>query len=306
MAFSDRRWLRRGRGQRLRMKLAKERAYQEMTIRHAIVTGASRGLGHAVVERLANEGWTLSFGARTASRLRELEETIGCGHIGIELDVSQEKSVESFFNEAVGRNGRPDAVVHCAGVYGPFGPTATIDTAEWVEALNTNLLGTFFVSRNALKLMDDSKGGSIVILSGGGATSPMPNISAYAASKAAVVRLTETLAREIRSPNLQINAVAPGIMATQMLDQVLSAGPELVGQQYFEKMEGVRSRGEDSTEDALSLISFLLNNHIPDLSGRLVSAVWDDWRKWNEETSIFEDKDALTLRRQLLRQEDQI
>ena len=104
---------------------------------------------------------------------------------------------------------------------------------EWVRCLEINLYGTFLPCRHAITRFKKSGYGKIINLSGGGATNPLPNISAYAASKAAVVRLTETLAEELRAFRVDVNAVAPGALNTRLLDEVLQAGPEKVGADFY-------------------------------------------------------------------------
>ncbi|MDA8026638.1 MAG: SDR family NAD(P)-dependent oxidoreductase [Actinomycetota bacterium] len=271
-----------------------------MKRKHAIVTGASRGLGAAVVRQCALDDWNISFGARNLSGLKKIENTLPEGKGDFftkELDVSNASSVCSFFNEASEKFGPPEAVVHCAGVYGPFGSTKDVDPATWLSAIQINLFGTLLVAQQAIKAMIDEGYGQIIVLSGGGATSPMPNISAYAASKAGVVRLVETVAGELQDTQISINAVAPGLMATQMLDDLLAAGPEAVGHSFYNRMKSAKETNEDSTSEAISLIQFLMNNSIPGLSGRLISAKWDPWRTWDADTRDFDNSELFTLRR---------
>lgn len=268
--------------------------------RHAIVTGASKGLGRAVVDRLASEGWRVSFGARSVHELEMLYHELakmGAECAFHQLDVSDPSSVDTFFESAVDAFGAPSAVVHSAGVYGAFGDSQTVDFDAWSATISVNLVGTFLVSRRAISVMLGAGDGRIVVLSGGGATSPMPNISAYAASKAGVVRLVESLALEVEGAGISINAVAPGLMATDMLDQVLAAGRDVIGAAYFDRMQDAKNRGEDSMPDALDLISFLASTTMPGLTGRLISAKWDDWRKWNEGAPELDNRDVYTLRR---------
>ena len=142
-----------------------------MKSRHVIVTGASRGLGEAVVRKLSKEGWSVSFGARSLAPLMALKDELSnpSVHLFAEaLDVTDSASVESFFNHASEFSGIPDAVVHCAGVYGPFGPTHLVDPEIWMSALDVNLRGTLLVLQNSIKVMLQGGRGRIVALSGGG------------------------------------------------------------------------------------------------------------------------------------------
>jgi 3-oxoacyl-[acyl-carrier protein] reductase len=145
--------------------------------------------------------------------------------------------------------------------------------------------------------MRQTKTGRIVFLSGGGATSPMPNISAYAASKAGIVRLVESLALEVEDEGITINAVAPGLMATDMLDELLAQDRETVGADFYDRMVAAKKSGGDSMSDALDLITFLAGTTLPGLTGRLISAKWDPWRTWTQETEELRDRNLYTLRR---------
>ena len=125
-------------------------------------------------------------------------------------------------------------LVNNAGIYGPMGPTDEVDFEEWRRAVDINLHGTLLPCRAAMRRFKKTGGGKIVNLSGGGATNPMPNLSAYAASKAAVVRLTETLALELQPFRVDVNAVAPGALNTRLLDEVIAAGPDKVGAKFYQ------------------------------------------------------------------------
>ena len=118
--------------------------------------------------------------------------------------------MQELFRRIEQEIGLVDVLVNNAGVYGPKGPSEAVDLDEWSRALEINLLGTFIPTRFAIAQMKKKGAGKIINLSGGGATNPLPRLSAYAASKAAVVRLTETLAEELREFSIAINAIAPG------------------------------------------------------------------------------------------------
>lgn len=273
-----------------------------MIDQHVLVTGASRGLGEAVVHRFAELGWKISFGARNLGAIQSVKDSlvgIADSYFVESLDVSVHESVSRFFDGAVERFGVPHTVVHSAGIYGPFGPTATINAEAWTQTIQTNLIGTLFVLQKSLSLMEPIGRGNIIVLSGGGATNPMPNISAYAASKAGVVRLVESVAQEVSDTEIIISAVAPGLMATKMLDEIIDAGPMLVGGDFYERMTIAKQNNENSLSDAVQLIEFLASNQIPQLSGRLISAKWDPWREWIDDPSVLDDQSAFTLRRQV-------
>ena len=262
-------------------------------IRHVVVVGASRGLGSSVVEHFAKSGWSVSFGARNISEIRSKQKNLlamGYRSHASFVDVDNYQSVQDFFEECKNSLGEIHSVIHLSATNLPFGKIHEVNPEEWVGTIQTNLVGAFYVLRESVRHMLKTNGGNIVVLSGGGATSPMPTMSAYAASKAALVRLVETVAIEVQSSNIRVNALAPGIMKTTMLSDVLKAGSQLVDEKFVQRMAEVRESGEDSQLDAIRCIEFLLTNKIPELSGLLVSAKWDAWENWmSSETNDFQD-----------------
>jgi NAD(P)-dependent dehydrogenase (short-subunit alcohol dehydrogenase family) len=122
-----------------------------------------------------------------------------------------------------------------AGVYGPMGCIENIDWVEWVNAININLLGSVLMCKYLVPVFKGQKNGKIIQISGGGATKPIPYISAYAASKAGIVRFAETLAHEVFEFGIKVNSIAPGPLNTGMLEEVLSAGPDKVGESFYQQ-----------------------------------------------------------------------
>ena len=123
--------------------------------------------------------------------------------------------------------------------------------------MRVNLFGSVLCCRAVLPHFRANGYGKIIQLSGGGATSPLPRLSAYAASKAAVVRFAETLAEELRGTGIDVNAIAPGALNTRLLDEVLEAGPERVGDSFYERAVEQRSSGGTPLELAARLAVFL-------------------------------------------------
>src|SRR6185295_16249153 len=149
----------------------------------------------------------------------------------------------SLVAAARGAIGEITILVNNAGVCGPMRRVEDSDWDAWVRAIEVNLFGTALMSRAVIPLMRARGYGKIINLSGGGATAPLPRFSAYAASKAAVVRLTETLAEELRDARIDVNAIAPGALNTRLLDEVLAAGPDKVGSSFYERSVKQRDEG---------------------------------------------------------------
>jgi NAD(P)-dependent dehydrogenase (short-subunit alcohol dehydrogenase family) len=139
--------------------------------------------------------------------------------------------------------------------------------------------------------------GKIVLLSGGGATRARPRFSAYAASKTAVVRFAETLAEEVAGSGIDVNAVAPGALNTQLLDEIERAGPERVGEAEYAALQHCRSEGGVPVVTPARLITFLASNDSDGISGRLISAVWDEWAELPAQRARLSESDVYQLRR---------
>lgn len=168
---------------------------------------------------------------------------------------------------------------------------------DWVDAVRVNLFGTALMCRAIIPVLRRRGHGKIINLSGGGATQPLPRISAYAASKAAVVRLTETLALELHDARVDVNAIAPGALNTRLLDEILAAGPEKVGPELYERSIEQQEKGGTPLETGAALAVFLASAQSDGISGRLLSAVWDDWRNLSRWREKLARSDVYTLRR---------
>jgi 3-oxoacyl-[acyl-carrier protein] reductase len=125
----------------------------------------------------------------------------------------------------------------------------------------------------------------------------LPRISAYAASKAAAVRLTETLAEETKGSGIDVNAIAPGALNTRLLDEVLASGPERVGADFYERAVKQKQQGGAPLERGAALCVFLLSAASDGISGRLISAVWDRWETLASHLDELRGSDVYTLRR---------
>lgn len=276
----------------------------DLTGRSAIITGANQGLGRAIATQFVQAGASVLLVARGEELLRRAEQELTplATRLGQRVhsmtgDVSRPESCAAVVARA--REALPSltALVNNAGIYGPIGPTEEVDWDGWVEAIQVNLLGTLLMCRAVIPHFKAQKYGKIVNLSGGGATSPLPRFSAYAASKAAVVRLTETLAVELRDWHIDVNAIAPGALNTRLLDEVLAAGPDRTGKDFYERSLKQRDNGGAPLEKGARLAAFLASAESDGISGRLLAAVWDDWARLPERRQQLAKSDVYTLRR---------
>jgi NAD(P)-dependent dehydrogenase (short-subunit alcohol dehydrogenase family) len=271
--------------------------------RFAIITGASQGLGEAIAEKFVREGASLLLCARSLDKLETLKTRLQPGLAGgqsvivTKADVAQPADVDRMVALALEHFPHVDVLVNNAGVYGPMGELDEIDWQEWVDAIQINLMGTVYPCRALLPHFRARKYGKIVNLSGGGATNPLPRISSYAASKAAVVRFTETLALELEPFHIDVNAVAPGALATQMMEQAIAAGPEKVGTDFHARMIKLHAEGGTPLAKGASLCAYLASTESDGISGKLVSAVWDPWSEFQAHAADLKGGDIYTLRR---------
>src|SRR6202022_1156967 len=142
------------------------------------------------------------------------------------------------------------AVINNAGVQAPIAAFEQADWSAWRRTIEVNLLGTALVCRHAIPFFKTAGHGKIVNLSGGGAATPRARFSAYAASKAAVVRLTEVLAEELREFHIDVNAVAPGALNTRLLDEIIAAGADRAGAESYAQAEQQLTEGGYSIDQA--------------------------------------------------------
>jgi NAD(P)-dependent dehydrogenase (short-subunit alcohol dehydrogenase family) len=271
--------------------------------RAAIITGANQGLGLAIARSYIAAGADILICARDGFRLEQARsELVQLAKPGrkIEIqaaDVSKRADVDRLVAEALEIFPHLQILVNNAGIYGPKGPIEDVNWEEWVKAIEINLLGSVLMCRAILPHFRAQRYGKIVQLSGGGATNPLPRISAYAASKAAVVRFVETLAEEVADDHIDVNAIAPGALNTRLLDEVLAAGQEKVGQDFYNRALKQKKQGGTPLEKGADLAVFLAAAESDGITGRLISAVWDPWQALPEHMENLRRTDIYTLRR---------
>lgn len=264
-----------------------------------LVTGAGRGIGRAIALNLAAEGAYLSLAARGEEELRKTSLEVrrnGAECLIFPTDVSDPEQVQALVAATVARFGHIDVLVNNAGIQGPIGPLIENDDDAWLRTFQVNVLGTFYCAKRILPHMMSRRRGKIINLSGGGAVSPRPNFGAYAASKAAVVRLTETLSEEVRSYNIQVNAVAPGAVNTRMLEEILQSGAAAGVE--FESARRRAMEGGTPADCAARLVTFLASEASGFLTGKLISAPHDRWDSWSaNQIEDLMSRPWLTMRR---------
>lgn len=261
----------------------------------AVVTGASRGFGRAIAGALASAGARIALVARESDELRATEAELPDSH-AIPADLAHPEGADRAAHACLNHFGRIDVLVNNAAIQGAIGPFVSEGGTDWEAVFRVNLFAPVRLARLALPGMVARGFGRIINISGGGATGPRPDFSAYGASKCALVRFTETLAQELSGTGVTANAVAPGAMNTRMLAEVLAAGPNRARHEFAaaEKRAGT---GGASPETAAELVVWLASAASDGISGRLLSAVWDDWSNLPERAEQLAASDIYTLRR---------
>ena len=210
------------------------------------VTGGSSGLGKAIHDDF------MRLGAKVTSISRHTGYDVRNNRIPKEADI----------------------LVCCAGVYGPIGPIEANSLDMWKDCIATNLIGVVNCCHAVIPYMKAKGHGKIIILSGGGAVKARPNFSAYATSKAAVVRFMECIAEELKPHGIDVNCLAPGALNTGIHQAVIEAGPERAGAEEYAKALGYMEKTGGLAE-AVTLARWLASDLSNGITGRLVSVHHD-------------------------------
>lgn len=261
-----------------------------------LITGAGRGIGKRLAMGFAQAGARVGLLARSQAELdlAKLEiEQAGGAALRLRADVRDMDDMEAAADRMRAAFGGLDVLIAAAGVQGPVGPFVSNRVKAWNETIETNLLGAVNSCRAALPLMVEKRSGKIILIVGGGSGHSRPNFSAYAASKAALVRFAECVADEVLDHNVQVNCVSPGGAYTHMTDEILNAGEDRAGRREIEDAQQVRVTGGVSPEKQINLALFLASERSNHITGKLIH-VNDDWRRFERENMKPE---LYTLRR---------
>lgn len=252
-----------------------------------MVTGASRGIGRVLTERLTSNGWQVVAVGTSADHLDAVADATGA--TPIVLDVSDAAAVSDAWSRVTSRFGVPDLLVNNAGVSGASGTTWTQDPAGWWRVFEVNVLGTFLMSRAAVPSMITAGAGRIVNVASNAAFYPVdgeedsPIASAYMASKAAVIRFTEALAAEVARHGITAFAISPGMVRTDMTAGVFA--------DLWDEPD-VWTPAETTAD----LVEHLASGALDPMSGRYIHAANDDWRALADRADAVLAADLHSLR----------
>jgi NAD(P)-dependent dehydrogenase (short-subunit alcohol dehydrogenase family) len=263
-----------------------------------VIAGASSGIGAAMAAVLAGDGHRLFACGRRAERLEVMRQRFP-SLTGVACDVSDERQVAAFVASVAAAVDGIDVLINCAGSLGEIGPVADTDSGAWWRTFEVNLFGTYLVTKHFLPLLRRGHRARILNVAGGGAFGAFPNYSAYACSKTAVVRLTECLAMELQEHGITVNAIAPGIIATDLHRATVEAGEARAGRLQYRRATALYDDGGRSTENLLQCLRTMLSPAMDDLTGKTISSNFDPWQTEAFRTHVADiaSSDLYALRR---------
>jgi NAD(P)-dependent dehydrogenase (short-subunit alcohol dehydrogenase family) len=269
--------------------------------RVAIITGGNKGIGREIALAYAREGCRVVLVARGQQGLREtaafIQNETGAEALCFAVDITQKTALEAMVRAASARFQRIDILVNAAAIVGPIGPFETCDETGWERTISVNVLGTYAAMRSVIPSMIARKCGTIINFAGGGAFGARERFSAYSVSKAAVVRLTDAAARELRDYGITVNGISPGQVNTEMFDTMVAAGRENVGEKGWAEFEQRKQTGGDPIGEVARFALFLVSEEGRRITGRVMSVQWDPWEHLPRYVDELMTSDIYTMRR---------
>jgi 3-oxoacyl-[acyl-carrier protein] reductase len=263
--------------------------------KHAVVTGASRGIGRAIATRLADEGATVGLVSRSRKKLQEVAEEISAkgNHVLVlEADVSDERDVRTLFERFEREVGKLDILVNNAGVHTDVGPVWESSPARWKHDMSVNLFGPYLCCHYGIPLMNNS--GVIINTASGAGTNPFPYSTAYGASKAGVIHFTETVATELEDTDISVFGLRPGAVRTDITGILKTPG----GKRYLGHIAALFTDDSEllvPPDNAANLVLRLCSEDFSSLSGIMIS-VFDDPDALQQKADQVKQQGLYTLR----------
>lgn len=270
-------------------------------MKNVLISGASRGLGRHLAKYFWNEGFSLILISRNLADLEVLRSDLSprieqsCDLI--QCDFSDLSQIESLSDTFRARKFDVDVLINNAAVQGTIGDIREVIPSEMQRVFNVNLLAAIELCRIFLPGMKQRNYGSIINLAGGGGANARAYFHSYSASKAALIRFSENLALELNQTEIKVNCIAPGVMKTDMMKEILAAGLQKSGHVEFKTAENVMQSSDRNFNMVTSLIGFLASPASNGITGKLISAKWDNWQIWPKFLDELTGSDVYTLRR---------
>jgi|688.fasta_scaffold125504_2 UDPglucose 6-dehydrogenase len=250
---------------------------------NVVVTGGTSGFGYTLVKAFLQQGASVSTCGTSQEKidnlLKELEDFPFAPNqkfIALQVDVSKENEVKYFINETISNFQQIHMLINNAGIHGAISEIENTSSDEWIRGIQNNLFSVYYTTKNILPHFKKMNFGKIINLSGGG-EKPLKFFSSYATSKSAVVKFTEICAEENKESNIFVNAIAPGLMLTNLTHEVINLGPNQAGEKHFNSCLEIKENGGTDPILAASLCIYLASDLATGITGKLISAKWDDW-----------------------------
>ena len=261
----------------------------------ALVTGAGRGIGRAVALALGEAGAAVAVCARSQQDItRVADEIVGRDGraLAVQCDVSRRDEVDHLVSTVETTFGPIDLLVNNAGRGSPIGPLAQTDPDDWWQSMEVNVRGPLYCARAVLPSMLSRQRGRIVNISSGAGFQAWPMVSAYAVSKAALYRLSENIAAEVRGEGVSVFAVSPGLVRTALSEFGRTCGEPSV-EQFFDNL--FASKADVPAEAAATLVTYIASGAADTLSGRNID-VSHDLAEMITRAAEIEENDLYAMR----------
>ena len=233
----------------------------------AVVTGGTRGIGKQIILDLAKKGYNIAFNYRSENtdfeNLKQELKEIGVNVYGFKCDVTDFEKCEEFVKGIISEFGRIDVLVNNAGIT-KDGLLMRMKKGDFKDVIDVNLIGTFNLTRNVIPYMIKAKKGRIINISSVVGISGNAGQTNYSASKAGIIGFTKSLAKEVASRNITVNAIAPGFIQTQMTDVLKDEVKEEILKQIPQKRFG-------TTEDVANVVKFLASDESSYITGQVIN-----------------------------------
>ena len=232
----------------------------------ALVTGGSRGIGRAICIEMARQGLKVVVNHSSTGSANEVLEYIknmGGSAVGIQGDISNEKEVRYIVDQAVDTFGRIDILVNNAGISDQFKPTLEQESDAWQKVVDIHLRGTYLCSKEVAGIMVKNNYGRIVNISSIVGLNGFPMRTAYGPAKAGIINLTKVLAVEWAKYNINVNAVAPGYIRTEMVEQLIDNGTFI--EEHIRERIPMKRLG--TTKEIAQAVLFLISDEASYITG---------------------------------------
>ena len=274
--------------------------------KNVIITGGSEGFGFEIAKYLVKKNYNIIICSRNKNKLKLADNELSKIKMSKDqiillkqVDISNQSQVRIFVKFCISKFHKIDVLINNAGTYGSIKPFASTKWKDWVKGIETNLYGSIYTIMFLLPTFKKQKMGKIIQLAGGGASKAMQNFSSYSVSKTAIVRFVESIALELKNYNIDVNAISPGALNTKMIDEVLRIDKKIIGENFYHSNVKIKNNKKNLFLKPLELINFLISNKSNGISGKMISALWDNYKIWPKHIDQINNKELYVLRREI-------